>query len=274
MRIETLTDTIGVSVSNMTRADLLDPTLSDDLLDMLEKNGVLVFPNLHLDDPEQIAFSRQFGELEILPIPDAEYPEIFVVSLDPDKALSAEYLKGTFHWHIDGATVDTPNKATILSAHEVSAVGGETEFANTYAAWEALDNADKSRFGSLRVEHSFATAQRRVHPEPTDEQVRFWNERPSKVQPLAWKHASGRTSLVLGATASHVVDMPLEESDALIEDLQEWVTSSRFTYLHEWQVGDLVVWDNRGTMHRALPYAAESGRLMHRTTIAGEEPFQ
>jgi alpha-ketoglutarate-dependent taurine dioxygenase len=68
--------------------------------------------------------------------------------------------------------------------------------------------------------------------------------------------------------------MPLEESDALIEHLQEWVTSSRFTYLHEWQVGDLVIWDNRGTMHRALPYAAESGRLMHRTTIAGEEPFQ
>ena len=84
------------------------------------------------------------GKIEILPVPGLEYPEIFTVSLDPDKALSAEYLKGTFHWHI-GATDDIPNKATMLNALEVSAIGGETQFCNTYAAWEALPDDRKAR---------------------------------------------------------------------------------------------------------------------------------
>lgn len=273
MQITSITDTIGAEVTDVTGDDLTAPEVAAQLLEALEAHGVLVFRNLHLDDPQQVAFSRLLGEVEILPIPGLEHPEIFTVSLDPEKTLSAEYLKGTFHWHIDGATDDVPNMATMLNALDVSATGGETEFCNTYAAWDALSDEDKQRYRHLRVHHSFETAQRRVYPDPTDEQVEFWRTRPAKEQPLAWRHESGRISLVLGATASHIVGMDEAQSAELIEHLQEWTTSPRFSHRHEWQIGDLVIWDNRGTMHRALPYTADSGRLMHRTTIVGDEAF-
>ena len=144
MRIEPLNDTIGASVSDISPDDLTKAEVAGVLLDALERHGVLAFKGLHISDEQHVAFSRHLGEVEILPVPRLEYPEIFTVSLDPDKALSAEYLKGTFHWHIDGATDDIPNKATMLNALEVSATGGETQFCNTYAAWEALPDDRKS----------------------------------------------------------------------------------------------------------------------------------
>ena len=91
--------------------------------------------------------------------------------------------------------------------------------------------------------------------------------------PLVWKHRSDRKSLVLGATALQVEGMPYPESEALLVRLRDWATQPRFVYRHEWQLGDMVIWDNTGTMHRALPYDYESGRLMHRTKLEGEEAF-
>ncbi|WP_419924808.1 TauD/TfdA dioxygenase family protein [Candidatus Poriferisocius sp.] len=273
VNIERLGETIGAGVSGVSGRDLAQAEIAGRLLDALEQHGVLVFRDLHLTDPEQVAFSRQLGEVEVLPIPGSDHPEIFTVSLDPARATSAEYLRGTFFWHIDGATDDVPNKATMLNALEAADEGGDTQFCNTYAAWEALAADEQDRCRHLRVLHSFETSQRLVYPDPTDEQVAFWRKRPSKVQPLAWTHRSGRTSLVLGATADHVVDMDPTESLNLLYRLEEWATDQRFRYQHHWAAGDLVVWDNRGTMHRALPYTAASGRLMHRTTIVGDEPF-
>jgi alpha-ketoglutarate-dependent taurine dioxygenase len=88
-----------------------------------------------------------------------------------------------------------------------------------------------------------------------------------------WTHQSGRKSLLLGATADYVVGMPVEESRALLARLRDWCTQPQYVYRHEWQLGDLLIWDNTGTMHRVLPYADDSGRLMHRTILAGEEPL-
>lgn len=85
---------------------------------------------------------------------------------------------------------------------------------------------------------------------------------------------SGRKSLLLGATADYVIGLPVEESRALLARLRDWATQPQYIYRHEWQRGDLLIWDNTGTMHRALPYAVDSGRLMHRTVLAGEEPLQ
>jgi alpha-ketoglutarate-dependent taurine dioxygenase len=92
-----------------------------------------------------------------------------------------------------------------------------------------------------------------------------------KEHPLVWRHASGRRSLVLGATAERIVGMSAAEGRALLDRLLEWATQPRFVYRHHWQVGDLVIWDNRGTMHRALPYSPTSNRVMHRTTLVGDE---
>ena len=264
---------IGVSVTDIEPSQLGEPEVASALRDALETHGVLVFPELHCDDASQVAFGPALGEPDVFPIPTGDHPEIFLVSLDPGKNPAAAYLRGTFFWHIDGATDDTPNMATMLNARAVAESGGGTEFCNTYASWEALPEDEKAQYRDLRVVHSMEASQRLVYPDPTDEQVADWRARPSKEQPLAWTHESGRTSLVLGATTDHVVGMDLDEGRALIEKLEAWATDERFVYHHDWKVGDLVMWDNRGTMHRALPYTDDSPRLMHRVTLVGDEAF-
>jgi len=102
----------------------------------------------------------------------------------------------------------------------------------------------------------------------------MWRQRPAKTHPLVWRHRSGRCSLVLGATASHVEGMDVAEGRALLASLDERATSGDRVYRHEWEVGDLVIWDNRGVMHRVCPYDPMSAREMHRTTIAGDEPIR
>jgi alpha-ketoglutarate-dependent taurine dioxygenase len=113
--------------------------------------------------------------------------------------------------------------------------------------------------------------QRDVFPNPTAEQRAAWARFPDKVHPLVWTHRSGRKSLVLGSSASHVVGMELEKGRALLDELMVWATQPQFVYRHEWSVGDFVMWDNTGCMHRVEAYPADSGRMMHRTTLVGEE---
>jgi len=239
---------------------------------VLDENGALVFRDLHLDDETQVAFSRKLGRVEL--VGRGDRPEIFRVTLDPAKNPVAEYLRGTFDWHLDGATDDIPIMATVLSAHAVAASGGETEFASTYAAYDALSAAEQEELLQVRVVHSLEAAQRLVHPDPSPEEVATWRKRPAKVHPLVWQHRSGRRSLVLGATASHVEGMPFDEGRALLLELLDRSTAPELVYRHEWKVGDLVIWDNRGVLHRACRYDASSARDMHRTTIAGDEPIQ
>jgi alpha-ketoglutarate-dependent taurine dioxygenase len=203
-----------------------------------------------------------------------EHPEIFRVTLDPAKNPAAAYLRGTFDWHLDGATDDVPIMATVLSARAVAASGGETEFSSTYAAYDDLSDADKERYLQLRVVHSFEAAQRLITPDPSPEEVAMWRKRPSKTHPLVWRHRSARHSLVLGATTSHVEGMDADDGRALLDELVAWSTTPERIYRHEWSVGDMVIWDNRGVLHRACPYDASSARDMHRTTIAGDEPIQ
>jgi len=268
-----LTPTVGALVEGVDREQLLhDDSLPAWTLDALEANGALVFRDLHLDDEAQVAFSRKLGTLEKLG--HGEYPEIFLVTLDPTRNPAATYLKGTFHWHIDGCTDDIPIMATMLSAHAVAESGGETEFASSYQAYEHLSDQDKQHCESLRVVHTIEASQRLLNPDPSPEALEMMRQRPAKEHPLVWTHRSGRKSLVLGATADYVVGLDPEESRALLDDLLARATTPDRVYRHQWRVGDLVVWDNRGVLHRALPYDPGSPRDMHRTTFAGDEPIQ
>ena len=241
-------------------------------LEALEQNGALVFRDLHIDDATQVAVSRKLGNVEVFG--KGERPEIFRVTLDPAKNPAAAYLRGTFDWHLDGATDDIPIMATVLSAHAVAASGGETEFTSTYAAFDDLGDDEQERYLQLRVVHSFEAAQRLVNPYPSEKELAMWRKRPAKTHPLVWRHRSGRRSLVLGATASHVDGMELDEGRALLAELLAWSTAPDRVYRHGWNVGDMVIWDNRGVLHRALAYDASSAREMHRTTISGDEPIQ
>ena len=194
---------------------------------------------------------------------------------DPTMSASAEYLKGAFFWHIDGASDDIPSKATLLSAHVLSESGGETEFASCYAAYDDLSDEEKERYGLLRVVHSFERSQLLLKPDASDEERAAWRERrPDKVHPLVWRHRTGHCSLVLGVSALRVEGMDLEEGQALLAELLERSTRPEHVYRHEWGLGDLVIWDNRGVLHRAAPYDPSSGRDMHRTSLVGDEPIQ
>jgi alpha-ketoglutarate-dependent taurine dioxygenase len=270
---EKLSETVGARVAGVDRQMLLeDGALPAWTLAALEEHGALVFPGIGVDDATQVAFSKLLGRVEIFGT--GAHPEIFRVTLDPAKNPMAGYLRGTFDWHIDGCTDDVPIMATLLSAHGVAASGGETEFASSYAAYDALTDDEREQVDSLRVVHSIEATQRRIHPDPTPAQLDAWRSRPSKEHPLVWTHRSGRRSLVLGATASHVVGMDPDEGRALLDDLLVRSTAPDRVYRHVWSLGDMVLWDNRGVLHRALPYDPDSPRDMHRTTLHGDEPIR
>lgn len=263
-----LNPTIGVEVTGV--EDLQDEEVIARCTEALKWRGVLVIRGLHLDDEAQLAFCRRLGTVLA---PAGPGKEIFTITLDPSKNPAAEYLKGTFFWHIDDTTHATPARSTVLTARHVAMEGGGTQFASTYAAYEALSPEQQQRYEKLRVVHSFEASQRLANPTPTDEQVQAWRRQPGHEVALVWPRADGRKSMVLGATADHVVGMDPAESRALLDELLEFATQPRFSYTHDWQVGDLVVWDNTGILHRALPYDQSSERELHRTTIAGEEAW-
>jgi len=260
-----LTPRIGTEIRTDIES-LLSGKDAAEIRELLQQRGVLVLRGLRLDRDQQLAFSRTLGRVQ----PQGE-GGIFKISIDPAESPGAEYLKGSFFWHIDGACDDVPNFAATLNARTLSRTGGSTYFANTYAAYEELSDADKSACEQLRVVHSFEFSQRFVNPEPGSVELSYWQMRTPKVHPLVWKHQSGRRSLVLGAPADHVESMDVAQGRALLTRLREWSTQPQFVYRHDWQPGDLLIWDNTGTMHRVDAYPVEEGRLMHRTTIEAEE---
>ena len=246
---------------------------ADDCLAALAQHGVVVYREVNISDEELIGFSRLLGEVVVAPTGEHEYPEIQTITLDPSKtdALLASYRQGNFLWHIDGARDEVPQKATLLTAREVDDAGGDTEFASTYAAYAALPDTEKAQIDDLQVLHSFAASQLLANPDASEKERATWDRVPTRVHPLVWKHRNGRRSMLLGATAAKVVDWPLDEGRALLERLLQWSTQPQFVLRHHWRRGDLVIWDNTGMLHRALPFEPTSRRLMHRTTLAGEE---
>jgi alpha-ketoglutarate-dependent taurine dioxygenase len=276
--VNKLTESVGAEVVGLDPERLVaDDLLGEAVLDALEDNGVLVFPGLNLDPQAQVAFCERLGEIDHSS--DGHHPVagIYPITLDKSKNASAAYLRATFDWHIDGCTPieDTcPQMATVLSAVQVAESGGETEFANSYAAYDALSDEEKERYGSLRVVHLLEASQRRVSPNPSPEVLARWRSRRTHEHPLVWTHRSGRKSLVLGASADYVVDMDPEEGRALLSELLDRATVAERAYSHNWSVGDTVIWDNRGVLHRAAPYDPSSPREMLRTTVLGDEPIQ
>ncbi|MFC8045479.1 TauD/TfdA dioxygenase family protein [Nocardia sp. NPDC057353] len=277
LTVEKLGREVGAEITGITPERLLgDPGVPAAIRQALEDNGVLVFRGLHLDPETQVAFCRTLGEIDTSP---GHHPVagIYRVSLDTAKNSSASYLRATFDWHIDGCTPEDdayPQMATMLSAKAVAESGGETEFASTYSAYDDLDPAEREHLAGLRVVHSLEASQRRITPDPTPEQLAAWRRRPVREHPIVWTHRSGRRSLVLGASAGAVVGLDAERSRSLLDGLLARSTAPERVYRHEWTVGDTVIWDNRGVIHRAAPYDAGSPREMLRTTVLGDEPIQ
>jgi alpha-ketoglutarate-dependent taurine dioxygenase len=269
---EKLGETVGAEVLGVD----VDRLLNDDdvpaaCMEALEEHGVLLFRELHIDDHQQVAFCRKLGDL--VTFPRYPIPEVMEISFDPGNP-NAEYFASNGYWHFDGAMDDIPAKASVMTAHVTAEEGGETEFASTYAAYDGLSDEEKERYAGLRVLHTFEAVQRLTYRDPTPEQLAEWASRPVREHPLVWQHQSGRRSLVFGASASHIVGMDVDEGRALLADLQRRATTPDRVLRHTWSVGDMVMWDNRGLVHRACPFDRQKPRRMHRTTLVGDEPIK
>jgi alpha-ketoglutarate-dependent taurine dioxygenase len=262
-----LKDHIGTEIRTDART-LLTPEVAVRVRRTLIERGVLVFKKINLTDDQQVMFAGMLGSVR-----NEGDKGIFKVTLDKKANAKAEYLKGSFLWHMDGTHDDVPVFASLLSGRTLSPIGGQTEFANSYLAYEELPQATKDRLVGLNVVHSLEVSMRRAGVEGTEENLAYWKRVPDKTHNLVWTHQSGRKSLILGCHASHIVGVDRKEGEDLLRELLEWTTQPRFVYRHEWELGDMLIWDNTGVVHRAEPYPLDSGRVMHRTTLLGEESF-
>jgi alpha-ketoglutarate-dependent taurine dioxygenase len=270
LRHEPLKPRIASRVLN-SKNELLSGALAAEIRALLDERGVLVFPQVNFTDDEQIAFTRTLGEFAPEG-PDGE--SVTKITLDTKiNPHSAEYLKGSLYWHLDGTMNDVPILASLLACKKKASWGGNTGFCNTYAAWDDLPEARKAELEGLRAIHSVWATVFYYEPEPSLAKIKGMRTVGENELPLVWNHKSGRKSLVLGCTTQRIVGMEPADSAEIIHGLREWATQEQFSYSHDWHEGDLVMWDNTGTLHRAEAYDLDSGRMMHRTKLRGEEPF-
>jgi alpha-ketoglutarate-dependent taurine dioxygenase len=268
MIVEHAKPKVGSTVT-MDRADFLSGKHAEELRALLVERSALVFRGMHLNDEEQLQFASTIGEVFLV----GDKP-LQNISMDPELNPVADYVRGAFYWHIDGANDPIPAKATMLGARVLAATGegGDTLIANTYAAYADLPDEEKAKLEGIKVRHALEASQRYITPNPTVAELERWQGRASQTHPLVWHHRHGRPSLVLGNTCHYVEGMELGEGNMLLCRLQEWATQDEYVYRHKWNEGDFIIFDNTGAMHRADWYPLDSDRLMRRTTLHGEEP--
>jgi taurine dioxygenase len=238
---------------------------------------VLLFRGQHLSDDDLIAFSRRFGELDWAPIQETGRrfvegrPEIYVVSNVIENGVPIGSLgSGEAVWHTDMSYIPDPPKASVLYALEVPPGGGNTGFVNMYAVYESLPPALQRRIEGLSLKHD-GTYNSGGYVRQGVEAVDDPLASPGEVHPLVCTHPeSRRRTLYLGRRRNaYITGLSLTESESLLDELWSYVTDD-LTWYNQWRVGDLVMWDNRCTMHRRDPFDAGARRIMHRTQIKGE----
>ena len=239
---------------------------------------VLLFRGQVLSDDEMIAFSRRFGELDWAPIQEngrrfvEGHPEIYVVSNVIKNGVAIGSLgAGEAVWHTDMSYLEDPPKASMLYAIEIPSSGGNTGFTNMYRAYEELPEALKRRIAGRQVKHDGtynSGGYVRVGVTPTDDP----RDAPGTCHPIVCTHPeTGRKCLYLGRRRNAYIEgLELGDSEALLDEIWRYATRDGLTWYNQWRVGDVVLWDNRCTMHRRDPFDASSRRIMHRTQIKGE----
>ena len=241
-------------------------------------HSVLLIRNQHLDNVELIAFSRLFGELDWAPIQETGrrfvdgMPELYIVSnvIEHGEAIGS-LGSGEAVWHTDMSYTEVPPKASMLYALEVPATGGDTSFLDMYALYATLPSATRHRIAGLRVKHDGtfnSGGYLRQGVTPTDDP----RESPGALHPLVYTHPeTGRPALYLGRRRNAYIDgLSLGDSEALLDELWSVVDDPSLRWTHHWRADDLVLWDNRCTMHRRDAFDANARRILHRTQIKSD----
>ncbi|MBR0645588.1 TauD/TfdA dioxygenase family protein [Plastoroseomonas hellenica] len=262
----------------------LTPEVAAEVHAAMDRYAVLVIPDQRIDDDQQMAFGGALGTIEATRgVVDAEKHRLKhdtmndISNLDTDgKLLAANDRRRLFSlgnrlWHSDSSFKATPAKYSMLHARVIPPEGGETEFADMRAAWDALPAAMQAKLQELITHHSliYSRAILGFEDYTEEERRRFAPVR----QRLVRRHANGRQSLYLSSHAGTIEGWPVPEARALLRDLTEHATQRDFVYRHQWRVGELVMWDNRTTMHRARPFDDHAhARDMRRVTIEDDAP--
>ncbi len=238
------------------------------------EHAVLIFPGQHLSANAQTTFAERFGSIEYLV---AERKIIPISNRRADGSLLSDHehgmqvMMGNEGWHTDSSYMRLSAKASVLSAHVVPAHGGETEWADMRAAYDALDEAMRARIADLSAYHSLRYSQARMgHVAAVGSSYGFHDEQPP-LRPLVKVHPeTGRAALYIGRHAYGIPGLDPDESESLLDDLVAFACQPPRVYTHSWKPGDVVVWDNRCVLHRARPYDHREARVMMHVRVAGE----
>jgi alpha-ketoglutarate-dependent 2,4-dichlorophenoxyacetate dioxygenase len=272
----------------VTGIDLTKPLAADDIGAIhagMDRYAVLIFHEQDFNDERQLAFTQSLGSIELAIGTSLRRPEEYrlpptfadVSNLDQDnKPFAREDRRRLFGignrlWHSDSSFKAVPAKYSLLHARVIPSKGGNTEFADMRAAYDALDQDSKELIDPLICEHSqmYSRAKLGFSDFTAEERERF---KPVRQRLVRTHPSTGRKSLYLSSHAGTIVGWPEPEAKALLMDLTEAATQREFVYSHAWRVGDLVMWDNRATMHRARPFPHHEPRDVRRTTLMGEGP--
>ena len=273
---------LGAEVRGLDMRAPLDAATFNDLHAIWMRHLVLVFPGQHITDPEHVAFTRSFGEPEIFHqkiIRSERTKEIFRVSnvdendvlMPPDHPVAQQVALAQF-WHIDSSYRQIPCTGALLHGVEVSRSGGATQFTNLYMVYDALPNSLKQRIEGRRAQHNFGHMHTQAALKPLTEEEKA--AMPPVWQPMVRRHpVTGRKSLYISPIYNDAIeDMAQDEGRELIHELTKIAADPRFVYTHRWETDDVLMWDNRCTMHQVTPFDPRERRVMHRTTIVGTEP--
>jgi taurine dioxygenase len=276
MELRPLSAVMGAEVRGIDLSRFQDQDL-EAVRDAFHRHLLLVFPAQQIDEAQLIAFSRRFGDLQVHVLDQyrhPRFPEIYVLSNvdNTGKTTGSHPDKGTLVWHSDLSFQKRPALATILYGIEVPRAGGNTLYADMYAAYDALDRETKKLLHGTKAVHDLDASRRRAGEPPMTEKQRA--EAPPVEHPAVRTHPeTGRKILYISRHVSHFKDMEDSESQALLERLMAHATSERFVFRHKWGQRDVVMWDNRCTMHCATPYdAGAERRVLHRTVVKGDTP--
>ena len=270
MQISTLDATLGAALTGVRLADLSEAEWVD-IERAFHEHAVLVFPGQHLTSDEQIRFARRFGAIEVL---FEGYDAVPISTVDgtgevmpPDHPVM-QVVRGNQEWHTDSTYMPVSAKASVLSARVVPAHGGETEWADMRAAYDALDPRTRDQIAHLSAFHSIVYSQTKAGFEST---TGYGMDQPEQLRPLVKVHpVTGRPALFIGRHAHAIPGLEPTDSDALLARLLEEACRPPRVVRHRWQPGDVVVWDNRCVLHRACEWDLTEPRVMVHTRVAGD----